>query len=410
MHDVFKILDVGADDVTLGATTKDLFADYATITEKEVARSNKWFATWPESDTFRENLKLSFQFLENNITERLWDKCLEAYDNYKPQERGGPLLFIIMMKRLQVDTDTAVEYLRNSIKTMKVTNFDGEDVSRVVSLIRGVWKRLKGVGENKVPTDFAKQILAVFQTSTVPEFNSLFEHYSTSVEVKTRTDPGKDHWPSPDVLFEMAEAKYLELHQIDKWSGVTTKANQSVFNAAGGGTITRRCFNCGSPDHSLPKCPKPRNEQQIEQRKKAFQSEKEASNSNKSSDGKKKSDGSRKGKKGKTVGKFAEPTPSEKNRRKIDGKWFTYNTEKKRWFVEKSGGNGANGNAPAPAAQQAAAGSPTPSTTPPVPPVSTTPTPAGTDTVRAVREAAISNATQAITIAMRGMADAYRDN
>ncbi len=353
-------------------------------------------------------MKLTFQFLENNTTERLWDKCIEAYENYKPQERGGPLLFIIMMKRLQVDTDAAVEYLRNSVKTMKVTNFDGEDVSRVVSLIRGVWKRLKGVGESKVPSDFSKQILAVFQTSTVPEFNALFEH-SNGLEIKTRTDPGKEKWPSPDVLFEMAESKYLELHQIDKWSGVTTKANQTVFNAsAGAATITCRCFNCGSLDHSLPKCPKPRNEQQIEQRKTAFQKEK-AAKSGKADDGKKKSGGNRREKRrDKTKGKFAEPTPAEKNRRKIDGKWFTYNPEKQRWFVERNPGTGTPPAAgTAPAAQQAVA---TPNISADTSATPTSGSPPGNDTLRAVREAAISNATQAITIAMRGMADAYRDN
>ena len=162
MHDVFTIVNVKADGMNVESEVKNLFTNYSSITEEEVANSNKWYSTWPEEETFRQDLQLTLQFLENNITERLWDKCIEVYDNYKPEEKGGPLLFIIMMKKLQVDTDAAVEYLQTRVKTMKITNFDGEDVSRVVSLIRGVWKRLKGVGSSKVPSDFPKQILTIF--------------------------------------------------------------------------------------------------------------------------------------------------------------------------------------------------------------------------------------------------------
>ncbi len=136
MHDVFTVLDVEDDDKTIKSTTKNLFTSYPTITEKEVAKSNKWYNTWPADESFRENLQLTFQFLENNTTEQLWDKCMEAYSNYTAAEKGGPLMFLIIMKKLQVDTDMAVQYLQNSVKTLKITNFDGENVSRVVSLFQ----------------------------------------------------------------------------------------------------------------------------------------------------------------------------------------------------------------------------------------------------------------------------------
>jgi hypothetical protein len=43
-------------------------------------------------------LCLSADFLENNTTEELWEKYLEAHDEYPAEKRGGPLLFSIMMK------------------------------------------------------------------------------------------------------------------------------------------------------------------------------------------------------------------------------------------------------------------------------------------------------------------------
>jgi hypothetical protein len=67
-----------------------------------------------------------------------------------------------MIKKLQLDTDNAVQYLINNVKNMKITHYEGENVSRVVSLVRGAYKRLKGVGLNKLPDEFPKWIGEVF--------------------------------------------------------------------------------------------------------------------------------------------------------------------------------------------------------------------------------------------------------
>jgi hypothetical protein len=191
---------------------------------------------------------------------------MEAYTNYSAAEKGGPLMFLIIMKKLQVDTDMAVQYLQNSVKTLKITNFDGENVSRVVSLIRGAHKRLQGVGASKVPLDFSKQVAMVLQTSTVSEFNEIFSYIVTKAEVETQITPGEDHWPKIDVLLELAESKYLELHQIDKWTGVNTKVNQSVFKA-GQQPISAnyKCFNCGG-NHPLTQCTVIKDDARIEKK------------------------------------------------------------------------------------------------------------------------------------------------
>jgi hypothetical protein len=407
MHDVFQILTV-AEDGKKVSDPKSLFSNYSTISEADVAKSNRWYATWPEAGTYRENLQLTYQFLENNTTERLWDKCLEVYEQYPAQERGGPLMFVIIMKKLQVDTDAAVEYLRNSVKMMKITNFDGEDVSRVVSLIRGAWKRLKGVGESKVPTDFSKQIASVLQTSSVPEFNAIFEHLTNMVEIKARLEPGKDQWPKPDVLLEMAESKYLELHHIDKWTGATTKVNQSIFFQSTGGKI--KCFNCLG-DHPLSKCTKPKNDKLIEQRRNEFNKEKEKTNKNNTANGatnnnnNKSGDGNRSSGGGNNKGKWAPPTPQEKNRRTIDGKPYKYSPKKKRWYKDRSKGAANPGSPQANAAANVAA---TPDVAAPA--AAATPVTPPNDAAKdALRNAALQNASHAVNLAMRGLVAAYQE-
>lgn len=65
--------------------TFDLFKDYAVLTIQNVAASNCWYVKWPKpavSSIFRQNLLLSLDFLQNNSTDRLWEKCLEQYDQY----------------------------------------------------------------------------------------------------------------------------------------------------------------------------------------------------------------------------------------------------------------------------------------------------------------------------------------
>jgi hypothetical protein len=47
---------------------------------------------------FQENLKLTCNYLQKNVSDDLWNKVSETYDQYKPSEQGGPLFFIIVMK------------------------------------------------------------------------------------------------------------------------------------------------------------------------------------------------------------------------------------------------------------------------------------------------------------------------
>jgi hypothetical protein len=81
--------------------TKDLLVHYSSITEKQVAESCEWYHNHTVKDYYRENLQLSADLIENNTTDVLWEKCIEAQDDYQIAQRGGPLLFSIMMRLLQ---------------------------------------------------------------------------------------------------------------------------------------------------------------------------------------------------------------------------------------------------------------------------------------------------------------------
>ena len=226
MHDVFKIAKVKSDGKNLEAGSKDLFTEYSIITEEEVAKSNRWYYTWPKASSFRQNLKLTQEFMANHTTERLWEKCLETYESYPPEEQGGPLIFIIMIKKLVSDTESAVTLLQGTIEKIKITDYEGENVGRAVSHILAAYKRLKAV--NKVPEDISKKLITVFQTSSVPEFNELFSHLLRNAEIEEIMH-GSVNWPSVQSLLKLAEKTYLDFNTTDKWVSVEKKARQSAF-------------------------------------------------------------------------------------------------------------------------------------------------------------------------------------
>lgn len=398
LHDVFTVLKFSTTDPDTPIDTADLFTNYSSLSEDEVAKSNRWYTLWATEDYYRENLQLTFDFLENNSTESLWEKCLELYDEHETESRGGPLLFIIMMKKLQSDTDTAVQYLVNSIKNLKLTNYEGENVSRVASLIRGAHKRLKGVGQNKVPEDFPKWVLAIFQTSTVPEFNTAFSHLQREIEVVSCIRSTPQPYPTVDNILKIAEKLYLEMTSTDTWTGIKTKANQSVFPSIGDTPPKTNkkvtCWNCGSEGHSVNECTKPKNNAVIERRKEVFKEERKKLKKGKTQQRNNNNNGNNNNKSSPS-GKYAPPTDAENNRRVIDGKKMYFLHKTKRWVPDRKSGDAA------PSSTQMV--HPALPGVPQAPPLST-PSPSG----MVGRELALTNATHSINLAMQGLANAMK--
>jgi hypothetical protein len=55
---------------------------------------------------------------------------------------------------------------------MKLTNFNGEDVTKAASQLRGAITALEVVGQ--VPHDIVDRLLDIFHTTSVVEFNATF--------------------------------------------------------------------------------------------------------------------------------------------------------------------------------------------------------------------------------------------
>ena len=212
-------------------------------------------------------------------------------------------------------------------------DFKGENVLRVVSLIWGAYKHLKWI--KSVPDRFVDQILTVIQTSSVPTFNEYFEHYSRTFSMlmdMAEMDRREKDVMDIDKLLRIVEKKYNSLVSSGEWSSSKSKGSRSTFtsqvdtsaNTAVNGTKKPVCWNCGEVGHTFYKCPKPKDDKQIEsnrnQRHATANTAQSKPNSNPSSD---------------PSFKWRPPTPSENNKRLIDGKHMFYLNKLKCWILDK---------------------------------------------------------------------------
>ena len=86
------------------------------------------------------------------------------------------MLFLIL-KQIQISSESVVDFLKNKILSIKIKDKEGEDVEKVVSLIKAAHHALLSAltpTHSYVPDDLPLKIMEVFQTSSHPKFNKVF--------------------------------------------------------------------------------------------------------------------------------------------------------------------------------------------------------------------------------------------
>jgi hypothetical protein len=307
--------------------TRDLFKDYAIVTPDEVAWSNKWYRTWTAEIWFEQNLKLSFDFLENHCSEGLWDKTMDKYNRYSEVKKGGPLFFVIMMSKLLSNTEEASDALTKRIGDFKISNLQGENVDKATSLLGGAVKRLAHI--NRVPQNIFRTMLQIMQTNYVPKFNNTFELMETSRFVND-CEPTLYVWVTGqfnvNTIFSIGEQKYASMMEANQWKGISNKVSKSTFITVGYGKKLV-CWNCGGT-HRLPECTLPKNQEKISEGKKKMHDAMKKTRRNPGG-------GANNGNcNGTTTGKFRKPSADEKNCRTIDGNVMFYHKKTERWIPD----------------------------------------------------------------------------
>lgn len=298
MMDVFTLVQpVDAESVPdlqmdgAEAVTNPLLSEYARLDVAAVAASNQWYHNWTTDvdSQMHTNLNWSYHFLKNNIEATLMARLQPKYEAFDVSQRGGPLLFMLLMNELLYTNESAVSALKDQVEKYKISKVAGENVKNIAAILLSVSKRIWYSRDNKFPESYIDKIISVLQTSSVPEFNEQFRTVALTrasdlaqeriAKSQGRAAPAMTY--NNDVstverLFNMATTFYDQYSRDGLWakhvktksnSGTTTNPNDSSQPAA---LVNGTCFNCGSSQHMLPDCDKPSDDTRIEANKKKY--------------------------------------------------------------------------------------------------------------------------------------------
>ena len=147
------------------------------------------------------------------------------------------------MTAIMTMTTEAATLMKEKLRTLTMQDFAGEDVHRAATLIRGTVKRLEIIDD--IPVDLPKQIIAIFLTSSVPEFVRV----SSTIE-SLHTVGGFTGGVVYDVP-TLAESTYVKLSTV--WNVNPTDKPTSFISQ---NTKAVTCWGCGQEGHSLGQCPR----------------------------------------------------------------------------------------------------------------------------------------------------------
>ena len=361
MKGVFNIKEPDPNNPQKLKVVGNLLQDYATITIKQIRKSNLWYSQQPKGAykrVFKENLDWSESYLDNSVSQQLRIRVTEKYRAFASAQRGGPLFFKLIMDELVINTREVADHLVDKLKAYKLSKVKGEDVTAMTRIVRASVRRLKNMkdpvsGTSYLPKDLAKKLLDILQTSLVPDFNKRFQMRKEIAEAAYGSgDP--DYGDVEDIL-KQADKEYAEMMRLGTWLGTNPSGEQheSSFTAnrrnggrqgnQNGGRRNHNpnwkkeatCFNCKKKGHLVDDCRKPLDQERIARNKKKFEKDKKQRSSNSNSSSKTET----KEKNGSNKGLWTPPSAHEArfgNKRIIHGAVRIYDPETKKWNIEKT--------------------------------------------------------------------------
>ena len=258
----------------------NLFEDYDKVDLDTVKKATAWYNRRGKQYHV-ENIKWSGEAILNSCTSELKSKMTEEMRYLKESEKGGPTYLVMMIKKIISTSDTAIRGLTKKIETMKLSDYDGENVLHCATFIKNAIKLMKD--HSSVPKDITTLVLDIFSYSTCDKFNTLVSSIQSQLELKER-----DY--TVERILKILESSYSDKLGSGQWTSKTsTKVENSTFNVSTTSKDDIMCLNCGQFGHMVKECPQAIDENAIAKRKKIVFKTKGDSNSDDNSNNKRRS-------------------------------------------------------------------------------------------------------------------------
>lgn len=234
----------------------NLFKDYNQVDLDTVRKATAWYNKYGQIYHV-ENVKWSGQAILNSCTTELRSKMVEAIRELPESEKGGPTYLMMMIRKIIATSDTALRGLTKKLETLKLTDYDGENVLDCVTFVRNAVKIMRD--HASIPHDIKSIILEIFGATTCVRFEQIVSAIRTELDLK-RTD-----YEIEDIL-KILEEDYQDKIGSGKWTPKgTDKVEGSTFSVSNEDIM---CLNCGEFGHMVKDCTKPICQLAIAKRKK----------------------------------------------------------------------------------------------------------------------------------------------
>ena len=119
-----------------------------------------------------QNLTWTLELLEKLCDQSLADSIQEDLLGLDHYVECGLMYFYLMIRCIISSTEDVVIAMTTKIKNIKVSDFEEETITKVISQLKMVSTRLEVI--DKIPENTEKNVIGIIQTSSVPDFNNYF--------------------------------------------------------------------------------------------------------------------------------------------------------------------------------------------------------------------------------------------
>ena len=219
-----------------GADPVNLFHAYGSIELELVRESSTWMMKYGQ-DYHVQNLIWSGTKVLNSCEQELREKVEESVKDFEIEERTGPVYFKLMADCILSSSTQSMRSVARKLEDMSLGEFEGENVAKAVSIIRGAISLLQN--NASLPSDILDMIFKIMKTSSTPDFTQ----YVATIETNHLT--GVKRTNVEELLLEL-QKRYLDLTANMNWvTGASNRSHGSAF-------IT--CYNCGKEGHIAKDC------------------------------------------------------------------------------------------------------------------------------------------------------------